>query len=139
MAASKAGQYRGAASVNLFQCSANAHVAACGNESPSEGCHRFAITSCLVIYLGEVQIELGMVPLYFESFSTQLLTSKITLLGHSREHAYIGKIEWILWLSLESPANVRECDALVLIIKMSEALCEFCEPYTSRRLRFHLV
>jgi hypothetical protein len=60
-----------------------------------------------------------VVPLYFESFAAQLLTSKITLLGYSTEHAYVGEKERILRLSLESAANVRKCDALVLIIQMS--------------------
>ena len=54
MAASKAGQYRGAARIEFFQRPANAYVAACGNESPSQRCHRFTITSFLVVYLGKV-------------------------------------------------------------------------------------
>jgi hypothetical protein len=60
-----------------------------------------------------------VVPLHFESFPTQLLASKIALLSHSREHTYVGKIEWILRLSFESAANMSERYALVFIMKVS--------------------
>jgi hypothetical protein len=71
-----------------------------------------------VIYLGEIQIKLGVVPLHFESFPAQPLSSKIPLLSHSREHTYVGKIEWILRLSFKSAANVSECYALMSIVKV---------------------
>jgi hypothetical protein len=106
VAASKHGHYRRATPADFFKCFANAYVVACGNQSLSKRFYRVAITSCLVIHLGEVQIKLGVIALYFQSFAAQLLTSDITLLGQGTEHAYVGKIEWILRLRLESAANV---------------------------------
>jgi hypothetical protein len=93
----------------------------------------------LVIYLGQIQVELRVVPLYFESFPAQLLAGKITLLGHSREHAYIGEKKRILRLSLKSAADVGECYPLVPVTKASETLCELHDPYTSQRARSHLI
>jgi hypothetical protein len=93
----------------------------------------------LAVHLGQIQIELGVIALYFESFAAQPLTNDITLLGHSTEHAYIGKIKWILRLRLESAADVGECYALVPVMKVSETLCELREPYTSHRARSYLI
>jgi hypothetical protein len=73
-------------------------------------------------------MELGVVPLYFQGFPAQLLASKITLLGHSGEHAYVGEKERIVRLGLKSAANVSECYALVPVTKVSETLRELHEP-----------
>jgi hypothetical protein len=80
-----------------------------------------------------------MIALYFQSFAAEPLTNDITLLSHSTEHAYVGKIKWILRLRLKSAADVGECYPLVPVMKVSETLCELREPYTSQRVGSHLV
>jgi hypothetical protein len=73
-----------------------------------------------------------MIALYFQSFAAQLFTSAVTLFNHSAEHTHIGEKERILRFLFKSAANVRECYALVLIMKMPETLCKFSASNSSR-------
>src|SRR6201981_3151785 len=139
MAASKAGQYRGPTPSDFLKCPANAQVAASGNESLLQRFHRIAMTPRLAVHLGEIEIEFCMIALYLQRFAAQLLASDVTFFNHSAEHAHIGEKKRILRLGLESAANVSECYALVLIVKVSETRCKFGTSYTSRRVRPHLV
>src|SRR6201981_1422022 len=139
MAASKAGQYRGPTPSDFLKCPANAQVAASGNESLLQRFHRVAMTPRSAVHLGQIQIELRMIALYLQRFAAQLLASDVTFFNHSAEHARIREKERILRLRLKSAAIVSECYTSVLIIKVSETLCKFSTPYTSRRMRSHLV
>jgi|SRR5215469_4713618 len=80
--------------------------------------YRVAITSRLVVYLGEIQIELRMIALYLQCYATQPLTSDITFLGHSTEHARIGEKERVLRLRPKSAANMTQGYAFVSIAKV---------------------
>ena len=97
------------------------------------------MTLGLAVHLGEIEIELCMIALYLQRFAAQLLASDVTFFNQSAEHSHIGEKERILRLRLKSAANVSECYAFVLIMKVSETLCKFGTSYTSRRVRSHLV
>jgi hypothetical protein len=49
----------------------------------------------VVIYLRQVQVQLGVVALHLESLTAELLAKVISLLDHRGEHPQIGKVKRI--------------------------------------------
>jgi hypothetical protein len=80
MIAAKAGKHRRSAATHHLQRSANAGIAPCRNEPLFERRDGILVAFRMVIQLGEIQIELGMVALHFESLTTELFAKFISLL-----------------------------------------------------------
>jgi hypothetical protein len=119
MIAAKAGKHRRSAATHHLQRSTNTGIAPCRNEPLFERRDGILVAFRMVIQLREIQIELGMVALYFESITTELLAKFIPLLDNTREQAHIRKVKRIEWFYLKSATDVSECDILILVVKMA--------------------
>jgi hypothetical protein len=93
-------------SSDLLQRPADAHIVARGNESLLECLCRIAITSSLMKYPGEIQVELRVIPLDSEGLTAQALAIGKALLGHRNKHSHVGKIEGIPGLPVERATGV---------------------------------
>jgi len=82
-----------AARAYFLERPAKAKIAAGGHEALFERRYRFLRSSGLLIDLGQIQVELGVIVSHAQSFLAESFAIGIALLSDRRKQTCVGKIE----------------------------------------------
>jgi len=113
---------------DLFKSAADPKIAARRCQAFFEDQDRFLRPPCVLVYLGQIQIELRVIVPHPDRFLAKHLRVAKALLGEGGEQPGVGKVEGILRRDPQRPPGVQQSFLGVPVTKVPQTLLEIRHP-----------